>query len=286
MSDDVGHGKDRKARLGAALRENLKRRKMQARGRVGRPIATPEDDVASRDAAAATGEETPWSEAVPLAGAGLFPRFPQMFPELTPGEIGRIRSFGSERLLPSGEALFKAGETNPGMVVVLAGRVALTRRDGMGHVLPVIEQGPGQFLAELNQLSGRPVLVEGRAKSDVRVLAISTEKLQTLLAAEAELGERIMRALILRRVGLVQSGAGGPVLIGPSLAGGTMRLQAFLSHNGCPYHMLDPATDKDAADLAARHNPGPHEWPLVVCPDGSVLRNPQEYDLACAMGSL
>jgi thioredoxin reductase (NADPH) len=110
--------------------------------------------------------------------------------------------------------------------------------------------------------------------------------LRELLVAEAELGERIMRALILRRVGLIQSGASGPVLIGASTVGGITRLQGFLTRNGYPYHLLDPAIDKDAADLIARYSPQPDELPLVVCPDGSVLRNPQDNELAYALGMI
>ena len=102
------------------------------------------------------------------------------------------------------------------MFVVLSGHVAITQRDGLGHVTPVIDQGPGQFLAEIGQLSGRVALVDGHAEGDVETLLIPPERLRALLVAEADLGERIMRALILRRVSLIQGGVGGPVLIGPS----------------------------------------------------------------------
>ena len=83
--------------------------------------------------------------------------------------------------------------------------------------------------------------------------------MRALLVAEAELGERIMRALILRRVNLLQAGVGGVVLIGPPSLGGMVRLQSFLTRNGQPHHLLDPATDKDAADLVARYSPKPDD---------------------------
>jgi thioredoxin reductase (NADPH) len=305
MTDETGREQKRKSRLGAALRENLKRRKSQAKGRAGQVIVTPEDDVTAESAArdnairaavapedvtpedvVALEEDSAENEAVPLSRAGLFPRFDQMFPALTDKEIARMRAFGSERTFKDGDILFEAGKKSPGMFVILSGHVAITQRDGLGHITPVVEQGPGQFLAELSQLSGRPALVDGHAKQNVSVLIIPSEKLRALLVAEAELGERIMRALILRRVGLIQSGASGPVLIGTPETRGVARLQGFLSRNGYPYHLLDPATDKDAADLVERHSPKPDEFPLVVCPDGSVLRNPQEHDLAYSLGMI
>jgi thioredoxin reductase (NADPH) len=156
--------------------------------------------------------------AGPATGATsfAFPRLEQTFPTLTPPEIERMRRFGELRTYKDGEALFETGKPGPGMFVVLSGHVAITQRDGLGHVTPVIDQGPGQFLAEIGQLSDRVALVDGHAEGDVETLLIRSEKLRALLVAEADLGERIMRALILRRVSLIQGGVGGPVLIGPS----------------------------------------------------------------------
>ena len=197
-----------------------------------------------------------------------------------------MRRFGELRTFGHGEALFETGKPGPGMFVVLSGHVAITQRDGLGHVSPVIDQGPGQFVAEIGQLSGRVALVDGHAEGDVETLLIPPEQLRALLMAEAELGERIMRALILRRVNLIQGGVGGPVLIGPSSLGDIARLQNFLGRNGQPYTLLDPAGDKDAADLVARYSAARADLPLVVCPDGTVLRNPSETELALAMGMI
>ena len=145
-----------------------------------------------------------------------------------------MRRFGEIKTYKHGERLFEAGKPGPGMFVVLSGHVAITQRDGLGHVTPVIDQGPGQFLAEIGQLSGRVALVDGHAEDDVETLLIAPDRLRALLVAEADLGERIMRALILRRVRLIQGGVGGPVLIGPSNSSGVVRLQSFLTRNGYP----------------------------------------------------
>jgi thioredoxin reductase (NADPH) len=221
-----------------------------------------------------------------VSNTAVFPRLEQTFPELTPQEIARMRQFGEVRHYKAGETLFETGKPGPGMFVILSGQIAITQRDGLGHVTPVIDQGPGQFIAEIGQLSGRVALVDGHAEGDVETLLIPPERLRALLVAEADLGERIMRALILRRVSLIRGGVGGPVLIGPSNSIGVVRLQGFLTRNGYPHHLLDPARDNDAAELIARYSPSPQDWPLVVVPDGTVLRNPGESELARAMGML
>jgi thioredoxin reductase (NADPH) len=217
--------------------------------------------------------------------AVAFPRHEQTFPSLTEPEIARLRRFGELRHYRHGERLFETGKPGPGMFVILAGHVAITQRDGLGHITPVIDQGPGQFLAEVGQLSGRPALVDGHAEGEVETLLIPPDQLRALLVAEADLGERIMRALILRRVNLIQGGV-GPVLIGPSNSTAVAGLQNFLTRNGLPNHLLDPERDRDAADLIARYSPSPSDWPLVVIADGTVLRNPRENELARALGMI
>ena len=234
----------------------------------------------------ATGSKTGGGAAQPSSQPRVFARPEQTFPELTASEIARMRRFGEIRKYNNGERLFEAGKPAPGMFVVLSGHVAITERDGLGHVALVIDQGSGQFLAESGALSGRVALVDGHAEGEVETLLIPPDRLRALLVAEADLGERIMRALILRRVNMIQGGVGGPVLIGPPNSTGVVRLQGFLTRNGFPHHLLDPERDHDAAELIARYSPSPSDWPLVVTADGTVLRNPAETDLARALGMI
>jgi thioredoxin reductase (NADPH) len=212
------------------------------------------------------------------------PRYQETFPALTNQEIDRLRRYGSLRKYSDGEKLFEAGKVGPGMFVVLSGLVAITQRDGLGHVTPIAEQGAGQFLSEVGQLSSRATLVDGTAEGDVETLLIPTEGLRSLLVAEAELGERIMRALILRRVALIQGGAAGVVLIGSPSSADVIRLEGFLTRNGYPQHLLDPAKEQEAKEVISRYADIAGGLPLVICPDGSVLGNPSETILARQIG--
>jgi len=205
----------------------------------------------------------------------------QMFPVLSGTDVERIRRFGAVRHYAQGACLFRAGEPGPGMFVVLRGTVAITQRDGFGHVVPIESQGPGQFLAEVAQLSGRPALVDGHAAEDVEALLVPPDSLRALIIAEADLGERLVRAMILRRVALIESGASGPVLIGRPHSAGLMRLQNFLRRNGHPYQVVDAGQDADAAALLDQYSEAEM---LVVCPDGSVMPNPSESALARCLG--
>jgi thioredoxin reductase (NADPH) len=148
----------------------------------------------------------------------------------------------------------------------------------------IAEHGPGAFIGELAQLSNRPSLVDVHALTDLEVLRIKPERLRAVLVAEAELGERIMRALILRRVGLLETGAGGPVIIGRAADGEVIRLSGFLGRNGHPYKHLDPDTVDCAKVLIERFSVDEAELPIVLCPGGQLLRHPSNAELARCIG--
>ena len=207
-----------------------------------------------------------------------------MFPTLEPAEIERLTRFGEKRSFGAGEFLVQTGEPGHGMFVILKGEVAITQRDGLGRPQPVVMHGAGSFMAELAQLSGRPALVDGQAKTAVEALVLSPQRLRDVLVEEAELGERIMRALILRRVGLLEAGLGGPVIIGQADNGDVLRLEGFLARNGHPHQMLDPEADADAKTLIERFHIGAAQLPIVLCPGGQLLRNPSEDQLARCLG--
>jgi thioredoxin reductase (NADPH) len=120
--------------------------------------------------------------------------------------------------------------------------------------------------------------------SDVEALLIPTAGLRALLIAEAEIGERLMRALILRRVILIEAGAGGPVLIGSATSPDVIRLQGFLARNHYPHQLVDPAEDEDAKALVERYASKPSDLPLAVCADGTILKCPSEAELARQLG--
>jgi thioredoxin reductase (NADPH) len=204
----------------------------------------------------------------------------QMFPVLEAFEIERVRRFGKVRPYDDGAALAKVGEVGPGLTIILAGQVEIVRRDGLGHSTPIVTYGPGSFMGELAQLAGRPALIDAHARGPVEALIISPDQLRALLIAEAELGERIMRALILRRVGLLETGAGGPVIVGRPGNGDVLRLQGFLRRNGHPRQTLDPDTDPEAKALIERFHIDPSQLPIVLCPGGQLVRNPSERELA------
>ena len=196
-----------------------------------------------------------------------------------------MRRFGTTQRHERGARLFAAGEPGPGMFVVLSGALALSQRDGMGKVVPIDRLEAGQFSGEVAQLSGGFAMVDGYVDDATETLLIPPSQLRALIIAEADLGERIVRALILRRVGLIEAQASGPVLIGRPDSPELLRLQNFLLRNAHPHQVLDAAQDAGAQALLEQYGANPGDV-LVVAPGGAVLFNPSENALARSVGML
>ena len=206
----------------------------------------------------------------------------QMFPQLSDNELDRLARFGTPRRFGKGEAVAKVGDPSLGLVLILSGEVEILRIES-GGTAHIVTHERGSFMGELSSLSNRPSLVNANAVTEVDAVVIPPERLRALLVAEADLGERIMRALILRRVGLIESGA-GPIIVGDEADGDVLRLTNFLRRNGHPYRQLDPKNDSCARTLVERFKVEPEELPFVLCLQGQLLRNPSEDQLARCVG--
>jgi thioredoxin reductase (NADPH) len=208
----------------------------------------------------------------------------QMFLELAPEEIARLTRFGTVRRYPAGARIMKAGEVAEGLAFVLDGVIDVRQGGAASRREPIVRHQRGHFLGELAQLSDRPALVDAVAETDVEALVVPAPRLRDVLVQEASLGERIMRALILRRVGLLQAGQTGPILIGVPGSADMLRLENFLTRNGHPHRALDAAGDPCAQTLLKRFTIQPEHLPIVLCPGGELLRNPSESELARCVG--
>ena len=213
-------------------------------------------------------------------------RYDQMFPLLQGAAITRLRRFGEIQTFLPGDRVMAAGERILGMIVILSGEIVITHHHGPGDDRLVHTLGPGAFLGELAQLSGGPALLDARATARVEALVIPQHKVRILLIEEVQLGEQIMRALILRRVALIEGRVGGPVIFGRAHHADVLRLQNFLTRNGHPHSVLDPESDAGAKGLIDRFHIDATSLPIVLCPTGQVLRNPSEAELARALGML
>jgi thioredoxin reductase (NADPH) len=210
-------------------------------------------------------------------------RAAQMFPKLTPSQISRISSVGKRRDVRAGEVLFDVGEQNTRFYVVLSGILDILRPVG-DREEPVAVHYAGEFTGEINMLSARRSLLQGRMASDGEVIAVDREELRTLVQRDSELSEILMRAFILRRVALMAQDANDMVVIGSRHSGSTQQMREFLSRNGQPFTYQDVEMDPSVQLLLDRFHVGVRDVPVIVCRGGHVLKNPSIEELASVLG--
>jgi thioredoxin reductase (NADPH) len=211
----------------------------------------------------------------------------QMFPTLNAVQIATARRFasGESRVFEPGQVVFETGERGAPMWLVLEGQIDAVRRDGRGVENLIAHETAGQFSGEVAQLSGRPALATGRAgPAGVTALPFDAAHLRALVIGSADIGEVMMRALILRRVALIEEGGAGAIIIGRPDAPEVVRLHSFIAANGYPVTVLDAEKPDEGHELVERLALGPDDLPVVLCPSGSIVRRPTEAEVATCLG--
>jgi thioredoxin reductase (NADPH) len=210
-------------------------------------------------------------------------RIEQIFPKLTPAQISRIAVHGHIRAIQPGEVLVEQGESAVPFFVVVSGEIEIVRPSGAAETLVTIH-GPGQFTGDVYMLSGRRTIVRMRAIKPSEVIELDRQKMMTLIQTDAELGEILTRAFILRRVELVAAGVGDIVLIGSIYSASTLRIKEFLMRNGHPYSYVDLERDRDVQELLDSFQVSASEIPILICRGQVVLRNPSNQQIADCLG--
>jgi thioredoxin reductase (NADPH) len=210
----------------------------------------------------------------------------QMFPVLDPSQVETAKRFasGPPRHFDPGEIVFDIGDRQAPAWLVLKGSIDVTRRNALGGEAPITTHHPGQLSGEVSQLAGRETLARGLAGADgCTALPFDAAHVRALMIGSAEIGEILMRAYILRRVGLIQDGGAGSVLVGNPGTADLSRLQDFLRRNGYPNTVFDATTDEGRA-VMERFGVLPEELPLMLCPNGTVLKRPTNAEAGICLG--
>lgn len=213
----------------------------------------------------------------------------QLFPVLNAAQVLSMRRFasGPEHRFGAGERIYEVGDRNVPAWLVIEGAIEVVRRDGLGHEEPITVHEAGQFSGEISQLAGHGSLAAATAGPEgCLAVPLDSVHLRALVIGAAELGEIVMRALILRRVGLIECGTAGSVLVGRPGEAHLVRLQGFLARNGYPHTTIDAANDVEGRALVERLGIEPDEMPLMVCPIGSVLKCPTNAQVGVCLGMI
>src|ERR1700686_2898917 len=223
------------------------------------------------------------SDASPLALLNRESRLDHIFPTLNSEQIARISAHGTKRQIEPGEVAYEPGTKDAPFLVVVAGQLQLVRPSETGDTL-IAALVPGQFTGEANMLAGHRPTVRVLATQATEVLQLTRAQLLALVQTDAELGEILMRAFILRTAELIARGFGDAVLVGSLHSSGAVRIKEFLTRNGHPYAFVDLDRDPDVQELLDRCGVAVEDVPVVICRGDIVLRNPTNQQIADCLG--
>jgi thioredoxin reductase (NADPH) len=210
-------------------------------------------------------------------------RIEKIFPKLTPAQLSRIAARGHIRSMEGGEVLYEQGDRAAPFFVVVSGELEVVRPSVPVETLVTVYE-PSQFTGEVGTLSGRRSLFRVRATKPGKIIELNRQQMLALIQTDAELGEILMRAFILRRVELIAAGVGDIVLIGSTYSTSTLRIKEFLVRNGQPYSYMDLERDPDVQNLLDSFQVSASEIPVLICRGQLVLRNPSNQQIADCLG--
>ena len=208
----------------------------------------------------------------------------QTFPRLSEEMAGRVARYGTEERLQAGDIVFERGQRSVDFFMVLDGSIEIFDTEDHGKSIVLTTHHARQFTGEMDLFNDRQILVSARAGADSRVVRVKRASFRHLVTGEPDIGEILMRAFILRRVGFIRHGQGGVVLIGPGHSGDTLRLQRFMTRNNYPHRQFDTEHDPDAGGFLECFELKPDQLPVLILPGNVVLRNPGNSVLADALG--
>lgn len=209
----------------------------------------------------------------------------QAFPTLTPSQIDRIRPWGRVRKVERGEIIFQPDDPAVPFFVLLSGSMEIVQPGLAGEAeRRVATHDAGEFTGEMTMISGQRSLVRGRVTEPGEFLELTGEALRTLVGKDSELSDILMRAFILRRLALINSGYGNVILLGSRHSAKTLELREFLTRNGHPYTYMDLDTDRVAQEVLDRFDVKVAEIPVVICHGTTVMRSPTIQHLAECLG--
>src|ERR1700719_1556305 len=208
------------------------------------------------------------------------------FPKLNDHQLSLLEPLAERRLMKRGEVLFKAGQRDLGLAIVLRGELeAFETRDGTEYNLATAHER--DFLGDVSMLQGTSILGSSRVTSDeAEILHIPAAELRRALAEIPAVSKTIVDALIMRRRRLRRDRefAGMRVLTSRDARDGH-QLDDFLDKNRIPHRLIEFESEQGQA-LSKRLHLTNRDLPVLITPAGAPLRRPSLREVAQVVGLL
>src|SRR6266508_3334304 len=208
------------------------------------------------------------------------------FPKLDDHQLSLLEPLGKRRVLKRGELLFKAGQRDVGLAIVLRGELeAFEQRDDVEQILGTAHER--DFLGDVAMLQGTSVLATARVTSkETEILHVPATELRRAFAELPGVSAPIVEALIMRRRRLRRDRefAGLRVLAASGAREGR-QLDDFLDKNRIPHRLIEFEIEQGQA-LCQRLHLTSRDLPALITATGAPLRRPSLREVAQVAGLL
>src|SRR5437762_300203 len=208
------------------------------------------------------------------------------FPKLNDHQLSLLEPLAERRVMKRGDVLFKAGQRDLGLAIVLRGELeAFETRDGTEYNLATARER--DFMGDVSMLQGTSILGSSRVRSEeTEILLIPAAELRRALAEIPAVSKTIVDALIMRRRRLRRDRefAGMRVLASRHARDGH-QLDDFLDKNRIPHRLVEFESEQGQA-LSERFHLTTRDLPVLITPAGARLRKPSLREVAREAGLL
>lgn len=204
------------------------------------------------------------------------------FPNLTEAQIDALMAFGSCVKIPAGDCVWEVGQSEPCMNIIMEGEMVVIDPRTEAEIA---RHTKGSFSGDIDVITGRPAVVSAYAKSDLHLISVSGQQVRTIVGQLPEIGNMLLKAFLMRRALLQQSGKVGILVVGSRYDGDSLRIREFLQRSRLPMTWQDVETNPDALlTLKEFQVCEENETPVVVLPNGTMLRKPTIADIGRELG--
>src|SRR5713226_9253885 len=208
------------------------------------------------------------------------------FPKLNDHQLSLLEPLAERRVMKRGDLLFKAGQRDLGLTIVLRGETeAFETRDGTEQILATGHER--DFMGDVSMLQGTSALASTRVTSEeAEILYIAAAELRRALAEIPAVSKTIVDALIMRRrrIRRDREFAGMRVLASRDARDGH-QLDDFLDKNRIPHRLVEFESEQGQA-LSKRFHLTTRDLPVLITPAGARLRQPSLREVAREAGLL
>ena len=155
-------------------------------------------------------------------------------------QFARAAAFGTAHQVSAGQLVFEAGDDDCDLILVDTGAVEVIRTvtaDAPEEFF--LRSGPGQFVGELNLLTGQTRILSARVVEAGTIYRIGPPAFRRLMAQDTELSDILLRAFLARRHLLTEGAARNMEIVGDAGSAAALALRTYLSRQELPHLWFD-----------------------------------------------